>query len=62
MRIAVIDGGIEPAFCPNLLPKFDLCVQEDGRVVKRMEREKILTVHGTISANNGSFRNTDTPA
>lgn len=50
MRIAVIDGGIEPALCPNLLPEFDLCVQEDGRVVKRTEREKILTDHGTISA------------
>lgn len=50
MRIAVIDGGIEPGLCPNLLPEFDLCVQEDGRVVKRTEREKIITEHGTISA------------
>lgn len=50
MRIAVIDGGIEPVLCPNLLSEFDLYVQEDGRVIKRTESERILTDHGTVSA------------
>lgn len=48
MRIAVIDDGIEPSLCPNLLPEYDFCVKEDGRVVRR--EGKILTDHGTTSA------------
>lgn len=48
MRIALIDDGIEPALCPGLLPEYDLCVYEDGRVQKRTE--PICTDHGTTSA------------
>lgn len=48
MRIALIDDGIEPTFCPGLLQEYDLCVLEDGRIVKRSK--PILTDHGTTSA------------
>lgn len=48
MQIALIDDGIDPAFCPGLLPEYDLCVYEDGRVQKRAE--PIWTDHGTTSA------------
>lgn len=48
MRIALIDDGIEPSLCPNLLPGYDLYVKEDGSVAKR--EGEILTDHGTTSA------------
>lgn len=50
MRIALIDDGIKPDLCPNLLPEYDLCVQENGKVMKRPKEKRILTNHGTTSA------------